>query len=47
MEHREYFANLYHAHQRISELIAEGIDYWVEIDEGADKDSKVCVIWED
>ena len=47
MEHREYFANLYHAHAFISELIEKGISYWIEEDEWADKDSKICVIWED
>ena len=47
MEHREYFGNIYAAHQFIQELISQGISYWIEYDEHADKYSRVCVIWED
>lgn len=46
MEQREYFGNIYAAKPFMDELDRKGITYWWEIDDGADKHSGICVIWE-
>ena len=47
IEKREYFGNIYAARPFIRKLEEEGKDYWIEEDEGADKYSGICVIWEE
>ena len=47
IEKREYFGNIHAARSFMRELEEKGITYWIEEDEGADKYSGICVVWEE
>ena len=47
IEKREYFGNIYAARPFMDDLERRGITYWVETDDGGDKYSGICVIWEE
>ena len=46
IEKREYFGNIHAARPFMRKLEEDGIAYWVETEDGADKYSGICVIWE-